>query len=64
MPCNLGHPCDYCRADCPEHNVVNEDNIVCYCYKCDKAILVGDTYYDIFDEPFCEDCIAEAERKA
>lgn len=65
MTCNLGNPCDYCiGSSCPENLKPGDEKIVCYCYKCDKAILEGDTYYYVLDEPFCEECIANAEREA
>lgn len=34
------------------------DNLIiwCYCDKCDRKIMIGETCYDIGNETYCSDC--------
>lgn len=36
--------------------------VVGHCSLCGEPIYEGDTYYDLFDEMFCDDCISSARR--
>ena len=37
---------------------------LCICEHCGAAIYVGDTYYDILGDPWCESCVQDAMRLA
>ena len=50
----LQTPCD---ARCPN---APEPSVIKICSHCDEDIYVGNTYYDIDGEPWCEDCISGA----
>ncbi len=49
-----------CAASCPNAPAPRP---VCYCIMCGCGIYDGDRYYDLY-EPYCEDCMKNAERTA
>ena len=49
-----------CRPQCPNA----EEKAVKVCTGCGGDIYVGDTYYSIDCEPYCEDCINDSKRIA
>lgn len=65
MGCDYGNPCDYCKGEnCSAYITPDAEKIVCYCYRCDEAICEGDDYYIIGGEPYCEECVEKARRRA
>ena len=58
--------CEYCHCfphlpRCPN---APESPIVYECSCCGESIYEGDTYYDINDDVWCEECILDARKEA
>ncbi len=50
-----------CLPRCPN---ASEPPIVYKCSCCGEPIYEGDTYYDIDDDAWCEDCILDSRKEA
>lgn len=58
--------CDICRQNpcagmCPN---APEPPVFATCSECGRDILEGEEYYEIINEPICEDCVWEARKIA
>lgn len=50
-----------CHPNCPN---APEAPVVHHCYMCGEDIREGDCYYEINDEPWCEECIKDCYKVA
>lgn len=50
-----------CHPRCPN---ADEPEVAYRCIKCGDEIYVGDDYFDIDGEPWCEDCISNSKQTA
>lgn len=56
--------CKYCnQIPCPVSCPGYEDEPLTYC-GCGRPIYAGDTYYEICDTIYCEDCVSDCRRTA
>lgn len=58
--------CDFCRHNpCdPRCPYAPEPAVVYVCSGCGEDVHVGDTYYEIAGDIYCEECIEDAKKEA
>lgn len=49
-----------CHPSCPN---AEPDEPIRKCYLCGRDIFAGNTYYQLYDMEFCEECIWDARRE-
>lgn len=62
-PCQYEQP-DITNALATGYPCGGEPVILHICSRCGGDILLGDTYYDIDGEPWCEECIRDCRKEA